>query len=76
MRPGRPAEVVSLEALCRWTHPELGPIAPDTFIELAERANLVPLLDAHVLAVACRDLAGWRAAQAAGELPTPRATSP
>ncbi|ABS03054.1 diguanylate cyclase/phosphodiesterase with PAS/PAC and GAF sensor(s) [Kineococcus radiotolerans SRS30216 = ATCC BAA-149] len=69
VRPGRPAQVLSLEALCRWTHPELGAIPPDTFIELAERANLVPALDAHVLAVACRDLATWRAAHAAGDLP-------
>jgi len=70
VRPGRPAQLLSLEALCRWTHPELGPIPPQSFIELAERANLVPALDAHVLAVACRDLADWRAAHAAGELPT------
>ncbi|WP_432562110.1 putative bifunctional diguanylate cyclase/phosphodiesterase [Kineococcus sp. SYSU DK003] len=70
VRPGRPAQLLSLEALCRWTHPELGPIPPQTFIELAERANLVPALDAHVLDVVCRDLAGWRAAHAAGQLPT------
>ncbi|MEZ0163738.1 putative bifunctional diguanylate cyclase/phosphodiesterase [Kineococcus sp. LSe6-4] len=68
VRPGRPAHLRSVEALCRWTHPELGPVRPDVFIELAERANLVPALDAHVLRVACRDLAGWRAAQAAGEV--------
>ncbi|WP_432543399.1 putative bifunctional diguanylate cyclase/phosphodiesterase [Kineococcus sp. SYSU DK002] len=68
VRPGRPARLRSVEALCRWTHPELGPVRPDVFIELAERANLVPALDAHVLAVACRDLASWRAAHAAGRL--------
>ncbi|MEW1958691.1 EAL domain-containing protein [Kineococcus sp. NPDC059986] len=70
VRPGRPAQLRSVEALCRWTHPELGPVRPDVFIELAERANLVPALDAHVLEVACRDLAAWRAEQAAGVLPT------
>ncbi|NAZ77399.1 EAL domain-containing protein, partial [Kineococcus sp. T13] len=69
VRPGRPARLVSVEALCRWEHPELGPVDPQTFIDLAERANLVPALDAHVLSVACRDLAAWRAAHAAGELP-------
>ncbi|WP_432523095.1 putative bifunctional diguanylate cyclase/phosphodiesterase [Kineococcus sp. SYSU DK006] len=69
VRPGRPARLVSVEALCRWNHPELGPVDPQTFIDLAERANLVPALDAHVLSVACRDLAAWRAAHAAGELP-------
>nr|WP_246316123.1 bifunctional diguanylate cyclase/phosphodiesterase [Kineococcus aurantiacus] len=70
VRPGNPARLLGLEALCRWTHPELGPVSPQTFVELAERANLVPALDAHVLAVVCRDLASWRAAHAAGELPT------
>ena len=68
VEPGRPARLVSVEALCRWTHPELGPIDPQTFIGLAERANLVPALDAHVLALACRDLARWRAGERAGDL--------
>ncbi|PRY18366.1 putative bifunctional diguanylate cyclase/phosphodiesterase [Kineococcus rhizosphaerae] len=70
VRPGRPAQLRGLEALCRWTHPELGPVSPQTFVELAERANLVPALDHHVLTVALRDLASWRAAHAAGELAT------
>ncbi|WP_432546254.1 putative bifunctional diguanylate cyclase/phosphodiesterase [Kineococcus sp. SYSU DK004] len=69
VRPGPVAEVLSVEALCRWRHPELGPVDPGTFVPLAERAGLVPALDAHVLAVACRDLAGWRAAERSGELP-------
>ncbi|WP_432488134.1 putative bifunctional diguanylate cyclase/phosphodiesterase [Kineococcus sp. SYSU DK018] len=73
VRPGtatRPAaQLLSVEALARWRHPELGPIDPATFIEVAERANLVPLLDAHVLAVACRDLAAWRAEATAVGLP-------
>ncbi|NAZ88722.1 EAL domain-containing protein, partial [Kineococcus indalonis] len=66
-RPG--AQLLSVEALARWRHPELGPVDPGTFIEVAERANLVPLLDAHVLRVACRDLAAWRADAAAADLP-------
>ncbi|WP_432495722.1 putative bifunctional diguanylate cyclase/phosphodiesterase [Kineococcus gypseus] len=69
VRPGTPTRpgglLLSVEALARWRHPELGPIDPQTFIEVAERANLVPVLDAHVLAVACRDLAAWRAAATA-----------
>ena len=73
VRPGTPtrpgAQLLSVEALARWRHPELGPIDPGTFIEVAERANLVPLLDAHVLRVACRDLAAWRADAAAAGLP-------
>jgi len=66
---GGPAPVDSVEALARWRHPELGDIDPQTFIALAERANLVPALDAHVLTVVARDLAEWRAAHAAGLLP-------
>ncbi len=73
VRPGTPtrpaAQLLSVEALARWRHPELGPIDPATFVELAERANLVPALDAHVLAVACRDLATWRAEATAAGLP-------
>ncbi|WP_158257082.1 putative bifunctional diguanylate cyclase/phosphodiesterase [Kineococcus xinjiangensis] len=53
-------QIVSLEALCRWRHPELGAISPAVFVPLAEQNNLVPALDAHVLHVACRDLAAWR----------------
>jgi len=68
VRPGRPAEVVGVEALARWRHPEFGPVDPETFVGLAERSNLVGALDGHVLSVAVRDLARWRAAEAAGEL--------
>ncbi|GAA4991964.1 putative bifunctional diguanylate cyclase/phosphodiesterase [Kineococcus glutinatus] len=58
---GPAGRIVSLEALCRWRHPELGPVSPGVFVPLAEQNNLVPALDAHVLEVACRDLAAWRA---------------
>ncbi|NIZ92986.1 putative bifunctional diguanylate cyclase/phosphodiesterase [Kineococcus rubinsiae] len=69
VQPGRPAEVVGVEALVRWRHPEFGPVDPQTFVGLAERSNLVAALDAHVLTVALRDLARWRAGVAAGDLP-------
>lgn len=32
--------VVAYEALARWNHPELGPLAPAMFMEIAEDANL------------------------------------
>lgn len=36
--------ILSLEALCRWQHPVLGAIAPETFLDLAEKhRQMVPL---------------------------------
>lgn len=54
--------VVGAEALVRWEHPELGPLAPGEFIPLAEDSNLIAEVGAHVLSVACLAGAGWRAA--------------
>jgi predicted signal transduction protein with EAL and GGDEF domain len=53
--------VVGLEALARWTDPELGVVPPDEFVAVAERTGLIKQLGQQVLAQACRGLAGWRA---------------
>lgn len=53
--------VVSCEALARWTHPELGPIAPATFIPLAEEMGIISDITAFVVrsaVVECRQWAG------------------
>ncbi|MDP9796467.1 diguanylate cyclase (GGDEF)-like protein [Catenuloplanes nepalensis] len=47
--------VLAVEALARWTHPDLGVIGPDVFVAVAERAGLVAALDDFVLDTAARD---------------------
>ena len=53
-------DVVGVEALVRWSHPERGLIPPDEFIPLAERSGLIAPLTAWVLDAALRQLAVWR----------------
>jgi diguanylate cyclase (GGDEF)-like protein len=54
-------KVVSVEALVRWNHPELGAIAPDEFIPIAERSGLINQLTTRVLDLSLRAVADWRA---------------
>lgn len=51
-----------VEALARWTHPELGEIPPVRFIALAEECGLIVELGHWAVQEACRQLAEWRAA--------------
>jgi diguanylate cyclase (GGDEF)-like protein/PAS domain S-box-containing protein len=48
--------VSGVEALCRWTHPRLGPIAPDEFIPVAEATGMIDELTTWVLTEACSTL--------------------
>lgn len=46
-------QIVSMEALVRWLHPELGMVMPDEFISIAENSDLIIDLGQQVLENAC-----------------------
>ncbi|WP_282567899.1 EAL domain-containing protein [Devosia sp. MC1541] len=49
----------SYETLARWTHPEFGPIPPETFIALAEANQTIFSIGDWVLNQACAQAATW-----------------
>jgi EAL domain-containing protein (putative c-di-GMP-specific phosphodiesterase class I)/ActR/RegA family two-component response regulator len=53
--------VRGVEALARWTHPELGTVRPDHFIAVAEREGLIHELTMSVLETAVAQAAHWNA---------------
>ncbi|SMQ85587.1 periplasmic sensor diguanylate cyclase/phosphodiesterase [Devosia lucknowensis] len=52
-------DLVSVEALVRWQHPEQGIKAPDSFMAVAEELNVVAQIDSAVLTQTLADLARW-----------------
>ncbi|MBV8910019.1 MAG: GGDEF domain-containing protein, partial [Gammaproteobacteria bacterium] len=52
--------VRSLEALVRWTHPQLGQVSPGEFVPLAENTGGSRALTNWVLAAAVRQMGEWR----------------
>ena len=52
--------IIGIEALARWTHPEIGPIPPTKFIPIAEETGLIQPLGDWVFWESCRHMRSFK----------------
>jgi diguanylate cyclase (GGDEF)-like protein/PAS domain S-box-containing protein len=65
-------QLIGMEALVRWRHPDGTVVGPADFIPVAEETGLVTAIDEWVMREACRQLGAW---QEAGLAPVPVAVN-
>lgn len=57
----RTGQIVGVESLVRWQHPELGLLPPGEFVPLIERTVQMAAFTPHIIQMALEDAAVWRA---------------
>jgi EAL domain-containing protein (putative c-di-GMP-specific phosphodiesterase class I) len=53
-------DIVGVEALVRWQHPDRGLLSPDQFIRLAEETGLIDQIRLWVMKESCRQVQEWQ----------------
>jgi diguanylate cyclase (GGDEF)-like protein/PAS domain S-box-containing protein len=54
------SQIVGMEALLRWQHPQRGLLYPDSFIHIAEKTRLIVPIGDWVLERVCVEMLRWR----------------